>query len=76
MENLYEILRNINEDVDYENSMDLIDSHQLDSLSIIALIADIEDEFDITIPAAEIIPQNFNSANAMYQMILRLQEED
>lgn len=76
MENLYEILRNINEDVDYENSTDLIDSHQLDSLSIIALIADIEDEFDITIPAAEIIPQNFNSANAMYQMILRLQEED
>ncbi len=76
MENLYEILRNINEDVDYENSTDLIDSHQLDSLSIIALIADIEDEFDITIPAAEIIPQNFNSANTMYQMILRLQEED
>lgn len=76
MENLYEILRNINEDVDYENCTDLIDSHQLDSLSIIALIADIEDEFDITVPAAEIIPQNFNSANAMYQMILRLQEED
>ena len=54
MENLYEILRNINEDVDYENCTDLIDSHHLDSLSIIALVADIEDEFDITIPAAEI----------------------
>lgn len=76
MENLYEILRNINDDIDYETCTDLIDSHQLDSLSIIALVADIEDEFDITIPATEIIPQNFNSANAMYQMITRLQEED
>ena len=76
MENLYEILRNINEDVDYETCTDLIDAHHLDSLSIIALVADIEDEFDITIPAAEIIPKNFNSVNAMYQMILRLQEED
>ena len=76
MENLYEILRNINEDIDYETCTNLIDSHQLDSLSIIALVADIEDEFDITIPATEIIPQNFNSADAMYQMIIRLQEED
>lgn len=76
MENLYELLRNINEDVDYENCTDLIDSHHLDSLSIIALVADIEDEFDITIPAAEIIPQNFNSATAIYEMIVRLQEED
>lgn len=76
MENLYEILRNINEDVDYETCTDLIDAHHLDSLSIISLVADIEDEYDITIPATEIIPKNFNSANAMYQMIARLQEED
>lgn len=76
MENLYEILRNINEDVDYETCTDLIDAHYLDSLSILALVADIEDEFDITIPATEIIPKNFNSAKAMYEMIVRLQEED
>lgn len=76
MENLYEILRNINEDVDYETCTDLIDAHHLDSLSIISLVADIEDEYDITIPVTEIIPKNFNSANAMYQMITRLQEED
>lgn len=76
MTKLYEILKNINEDVDYENCTDLIDAHHLDSLSIIALVADLEDEYDITIPAAEIIPSNFNSANTIYQMIIRLQEED
>ena len=48
----------------------------LSSLSILSLIAELEDEFDITIPAVEIIPANFNSAKAMWSMIQRLQEED
>ena len=54
----------------------LIDGHFLDSLSIIALVAELEDEYDITIPAVEIIPANFNSAKAMWKMIQRLEEVD
>ncbi|MBE6790836.1 MAG: acyl carrier protein [Ruminococcaceae bacterium] len=76
MEKLYEILREINDEIDYETCTDLIDGHQLESLAILALIADLEDEFDITIPATEIIPENFNSASAMYSMITRLQEDE
>ena len=48
----------------------------MDSLSIIALVAELEDEYDITIPAVEIIPANFNSAKAMWKMIQRLEEVD
>lgn len=76
MEKLIEILEDIQPDVDYENCEDLIDGHHLDSLSIISLVAEIEDEFDITIPTVDIVPKNFNSAKAMYAMIQRLQEED
>lgn len=76
MDELIEILEDINPGVDYENCDDLIDGHVLESLSIIALIAELEDNFDITIPAVEIIPQNFNSAAAMWEMITRLQEEE
>lgn len=76
MDELIEILEDINPGVDYENCDDLIDGHILESLSIIALIAELEDNFDITIPAVEIIPQNFNSAAAMWEMITRLQEEE
>lgn len=76
MERLLEILQDLNEDIDYETCTELIDAHCLDSLLILSLIAEIEEEYDITIPATEIIPQNFNSAQAMYEMILRLQEED
>ena len=76
MEALYEILEDIQPDVDYANEAHLIDDHILSSLSILSLVAELEDEFDITIPAVEIIPVNFNSARAMWDMIQRLQEED
>lgn len=76
MEELYEILEDIQPDVDFEKEEHLIDDHILSSLSILSLIAELEDAFDVTIPAVEIIPANFNSAKAMWSMIQRLQEED
>ena len=76
MEELLEILEDIQPDVDFETAEHLIDDHLLDSLSIISLIAELEDAFDISIPAVEIIPANFKSAGAMWEMIQRLQDED
>lgn len=76
MEKLIEILEDIQPDVDYKTTENLIDGHILSSLSIISLVAEIEDEFDITVPAVDIIPANFNSAKAMMKMIERLQDED
>ena len=76
MEQLLEILTDIQPDVDFEKEKHLIDDHLLDSLSIISLIAELEDAFDVTIPAVEIIPDNFNSADAMLEMLQRLQDEE
>ena len=76
MNELIEILEELQPEVDYETCTDLIDGHRLDSLSILALIAELEDAFDITIPAVEIIPSNFNSAQAIWAMVTRLQEEE
>ena len=76
MERLIEILEDIKPEIDYKECQDLIDAHHLDSLSIISLIAELEDEFDITIPAIEIVPANFDSAEAMWSMIQRLIEEE
>ena len=75
MERLIEILEDIQPDADYETCTTLIDDHILNSLAVIAIVAEIEDEYDITVPAVEIIPDNFNSAKALYEMITRLQEE-
>ena len=73
---LLEILENIKPGVDYENLNTLIDEHYLDSLSILSLVAELEDEFDIVIPTVEIIPANFNSVDSMLKLIEKLQEED
>ena len=76
MEKIIDILQDINPDLDYKTRTDLIDAHLLDSLSIISLIAELEDTFDVTIPAVDIIPDNFNSVKAISALIERLQEED
>lgn len=61
--------------MDFTTCHNLVDGHYLDSLSILSLVAELEDEFDIVIPTVEIIPANFNSAEDIWAMIVRLQEE-
>ena len=75
METLIEILEDIQPDADYETCTTLIDDHILGSLQIISLVAELEDEFDITIPTVEIVPENFNSAEALWKMVERLMDE-
>ena len=74
MEELLEILRDIDDSVDYEKETALIDDHILDSFAIITLISEIEEAFDIEVAAADMTPENFNSAAALWKMIERLQE--
>lgn len=76
MERLIRILEDIQPEVDYSTCTDLVDGHYLDSLSIISLVAELEDEFDITIPTVEIVTDNFNSVESLWKMILRLQEDE
>lgn len=75
MEKLLEILSSLHPDVDFESAEDLIDEGILDSLDIVTIVTEINSEFDVTIPAEEIIPENFNSASALMSLIERLDEE-
>ena len=75
MEQLLELLRRMHPDVDFEANDDLIGEGVLDSLDIVTLITEINTTFDVAIPAEEVIPENFNSAEAIYAMIERLDEE-
>ena len=72
---LIEILEELQPEVDYYTCTELIDGHYLDSLTILSLIAEIEDEYDITVPTVEIIPQNYNTEKSIWEMIERLKEE-
>ena len=69
MEQLLDILQRMHPDVDFETNDDLIGEGVLDSLDIVTLITEINTTFDVSIPAEEVIPENFNSAEAIFAMI-------
>jgi acyl carrier protein len=75
MEQLLEILRGMHPDVDFETNDDLIGEGVLDSLDIVTLITEINTTFDVSIPAEEVVPENFNSAASLWALIERLDEE-
>ena len=74
MEKLIAILTSLHPDVDFTTTTDLVDEGILDSLDIVTLVTEIDATFDVTIPAEEIVPENFNSADALMALIERLDE--
>lgn len=72
---IIDILSEIAEDVDFDTCTTLIDDGLLSSLDVIQLIGALNDEFDVSIPATEIIPDNFNSVDAICAMVKRLEDE-
>lgn len=75
MEKLLEILDELHPDVDFETEEHLIDNKILDSFDIVTIVAEIDAEYDVAIPAEELIPENFNSAKALYALVERLMDE-
>lgn len=75
MEELLKVLRKVKPGVDFENCNTLIEDEILDSFDIVTLVAALDDEFDIQITAKDILPENFNSAEAIYALVQRLDEE-
>lgn len=76
MDELLQILEDIDPDIDYEHETNLIDGRCLDSLSILTLITEICDNFDIEIGPKWMRNENFNSVQAMWEMIQAIQEEE
>ena len=76
MEELLEIMKDINPDIDYEIENNLVDGKVYDSLSIITLITNICDTFDIEIGPKWMRNENFNSAERIWKMIQAIREEE
>ena len=72
MEQVIKILEEIKPGVDYSVETDLIGDKILDSLKIVQLVSELNDEFDIEITPIDIVPENFKSAEAIYAMVKRL----
>ncbi len=72
---LLEILEDLHPEVDFDTEDKLIDAKILDSFDIVTIVAEINDTFDVAIPAEELIPENFNSAQALWALVEKLQDE-
>ena len=76
MEQLLDILRELHPETDFETETRLVDDGVLASFDVVMLITRIEEEFDVVIPAKDIVPENFNSAKALFALIKRIGEQD
>ena len=75
MEELLKVLKETIPEVEFEGNEHLIDNGVLDSLSIVEIVSAIDDEFDVEIGVTDIIPENFNSVEAMWKLIQKLLDE-
>ena len=74
MEKLLEILSSLHPEVDFVSCGDLIEEGILDSLDIVTLITEVNNAFYVQIPAEEVVPENFASAEAIWALIQKLDE--
>lgn len=75
MEELIKKLNEIRPDVDFTKETKLIDNGVLDSFDIISIVGELNETFDVEIEVDDLEAENFNSAEAMWQLIQKLQNE-
>ena len=72
---MLEILKTIRPDVDFEKEDKLIDDGILDSFDIIAIVGEFNEAFEVDIDVDDLEPENFNTVDAMLELVKRLQTE-
>lgn len=74
MERLLEALKRANAKVDFLSSDKLVTDKVIDSIDITSILAELEDEFDIEIDMEYIVAENFDSVDAMWNMVQELMD--
>ena len=74
-EQLLDMLRDMHSDIDFETAQGLIDNKVLTSFDVVSIVAELSESYDLDIGAVDIVPENFNSAQALYALVQRLEDE-
>ncbi len=74
-ETVLEILQEINDDNDYEAATRIIDDKLLDSFQIVSFVSEICIEFDINLSPKWLVPEHFNTIDAIVEMIETVLDE-
>lgn len=73
MEEILKVLQEVKPDFQFEGRTDLATSGDLDSFDIISLVSELNETFDIDIPVEAIVPENFDSLEAIEKLVNSLE---
>ena len=68
-EQLLQVLTGAVPGVDFETETALVDDEILESLDIVTIVSEIKDAFEVEISVDDLVPENFNSVEAMLALI-------
>ena len=71
MKTIAQILKNVRPDVDYTISTNYIADGLLDSLDIIKLVAELDENFGISVEGNEIASRNFVDTASIEKLVLK-----
>lgn len=71
-EKIIEILESLIPGVEFELETELIDDGVIDSLDLVSLVSELIGEFDVELGVEDLIPENFNSIDAIVQLVERV----
>ena len=74
MDKIKEVILGICPNVDLDSDAKLVTDKIVDSIDLVEIISDLEDEFGVSIDTEEIVPENFDSVASIWAMIERLQK--
>ncbi len=76
MNKIIEIINEIKPGFTVNENTNLFDENILDSLAMISLVSELDDEFDIEISARDIVPENFKTVADIYKLVQNLEEDE
>lgn len=76
MKKIFEIVKSVRNDIDFEKEQNLIDDEILDSFDVVEIADELMDVYDIEISVIDIQPENFNSIECIYEFVQRRLKEE
>ena len=69
MNDIYEMLKELRPEVDFENAKQFVTEGLIDSYDLVSLVSMIEEKYEIMIDPLEMVPENFETVDSILNLI-------